>query len=42
VLTASLTPDSLAGSDQAELAWLLCHPSASLLGSTSAPGDGID
>jgi serine/threonine protein kinase len=42
VLDASLTPDSLAGSDQAEVAWLLCHPSSSLLGSTAAPGDGID
>ena len=41
VLTASLTPDSLAGSDQAEIAYLLCHPSASLLGSSAAPGDGI-
>jgi hypothetical protein len=42
MLTASLAPDSLAGSDQAEVAWLLCHPPASLLGSTAAPGDGID
>jgi serine/threonine protein kinase len=42
VLSASLTPDSLAGSDQAMVAWLLCHPGASLLGSTAAPGDGID
>jgi hypothetical protein len=42
VLAASLTPDSLAGSDQAEVAWLLCHPGASLLGSAAAPGDGID